>query len=594
MLDEHNRVKKITRAWTGVATIETEYQYDIAPNNIIEAETTQLIGSDAISTSYIRDRLQRPTETTVLIGNNGYRQAIEYTPRQVRERSELGDITYPGGSLLLPTWIIRDVGTTPFVSSFKEYSMSGATATLVRTDAVEYDVNGNIVKYGGVTYEYDGLNKLTRENNSGVDKTIAWCYDVGGNIVSRTEYAYTTGELTGLTPTNTYTYTHATGWKDQLVEVKKNGVTQHTFSYDQAGNPTTYRGASLTWERGRNLANYHIEDDIQYFDMCYDASGKRASKRLTYEDPAENEVTTYYIYNGNNLVCEKIDDGGMISYKHYLYNSQGVIGYVIGNTVYTYRKNLFGDITAIYQGATKVAEYAYDAWGNCTIVSEIGNIGTRNPFRYRGYYWDEDLQLYYLMSRYYDPTTGRFINADSINYLEPEKINGLNLYEYCNNNPMMYVDPTGHLAGWAIFLIVVAALTILTSIGESWAYNNAEKIYEEYKDAITISYGHIENSKDVKNPFHIWALSAYVRYYTDSGAEGSSYGLAMEWICHNLGYHLFGMDEGEHLDFGKTILSDFEYHSDSFEEILVPIGMNVVAFILSPLFYLYDVWRTFE
>jgi len=142
-------------------------------------------------------------------------------------------------------------------------------------------------------------------------------------------------------------------------------------------------------------------------------------------------------------------------------NSQGIIGFIQDGTTYTYRKNLFGDITAIYQGATKVAEYAYDAWGNCTVTNLTSSkIGSFNPFRYRGYYWDEDLQLYYLMSRYYDPQTGRFINADTLEYLEPQKINGLNLYAYCSNNPVMYIDPTGHISLLAILGIILAgALT---------------------------------------------------------------------------------------------------------------------------------------
>ena len=67
-----------------------------------------------------------------------------------------------------------------------------------------------------------------------------------------------------------------------------------------------------------------------------------------------------------------------------------------------------------------------------------------NPIRYRGYYFDNDLNMYYLLTRYYDPKIGRFINADAIEYLKPQNINGLNLYAYCSNNPVMNVDPTGH------------------------------------------------------------------------------------------------------------------------------------------------------
>jgi len=75
-----------------------------------------------------------------------------------------------------------------------------------------------------------------------------------------------------------------------------------------------------------------------------------------------------------------------------------------------------------------------------------------NPFRYRGYYFDSETGLYYLQSRYYDPKTGRFISPDAYSYLEPETVNGLNLYSYCNNNPVMNVDPSGHFPILAILL----------------------------------------------------------------------------------------------------------------------------------------------
>ena len=71
---------------------------------------------------------------------------------------------------------------------------------------------------------------------------------------------------------------------------------------------------------------------------------------------------------------------------------------------------------------------------------EIGKI---NPFRYRGYYYDVETGLYYLKTRYYDPEVGRFISQDDVSYLDPEHINGLNLYAYCGNNPVMFTDPNG-------------------------------------------------------------------------------------------------------------------------------------------------------
>ena len=75
------------------------------------------------------------------------------------------------------------------------------------------------------------------------------------------------------------------------------------------------------------------------------------------------------------------------------------------------------------------------------------SVAKLNPFRYRGYYYDAETGLYYLNSRYYDPSIGRFISPDSIEYLASETINGLNVYAYCLNNPVMFSDSTG-CASW--------------------------------------------------------------------------------------------------------------------------------------------------
>ena len=76
---------------------------------------------------------------------------------------------------------------------------------------------------------------------------------------------------------------------------------------------------------------------------------------------------------------------------------------------------------------------------------DVKALDNLNPFRYRSYYYDTETGLYYLKSRYYDPEVGRFINIDSIEYADPETINGLNLYAYCGNNPIMGYDPEGTL-----------------------------------------------------------------------------------------------------------------------------------------------------
>ena len=122
------------------------------------------------------------------------------------------------------------------------------------------------------------------------------------------------------------------------------------------------------------------------------------------------------------------------------------------NVFYTYyfEKNLQGDIIAIYtEAGTKIGSYTYDAWGNCTVslessatTAEKRIVRNFNPFRYRGYYYDYDTGLYYLQSRYYNPATGRFLNADGYVNANGDLI-GFNMYAYCSNSPVMNADYSG-------------------------------------------------------------------------------------------------------------------------------------------------------
>ena len=119
----------------------------------------------------------------------------------------------------------------------------------------------------------------------------------------------------------------------------------------------------------------------------------------------------------------------------------------------------------------KVTEYAYDAFGNCTILSTTNStIANANPFRYRGYYFDSETGFYYLNSRYYSPEWRRFISPDDTAYIDPETPNGLNLYCYCGNDPVNYCDPSGHKLEWwekiligATFILLGAVVTVATA-----------------------------------------------------------------------------------------------------------------------------------
>lgn len=248
-------------------------------------------------------------------------------------------------------------------------------------------------------------------------------------------------------------------WGDRLTKYDVGSI-----QYNEAGYPTMYRGHVLSWEKG----------NLQYFDntdFIYNDSGIRIAKG-----------STDYFVKGNQILAEK--RGSTVI--HYYYDENGVAGFEYAGQQYYYRKNLQGDIIGIYDSCGNLlGEYKYDAWVN--ILSQGGsNILTINPFRYRGYYYDEETGLYYLNSRYYDPETGRFISPDDVGVLNDTftQANGLNLYLYCYNNPVMMTDPDGKepLPWWAKILIgaafiiagaVVTALTAGTGTGFVAAFGAA-------------------------------------------------------------------------------------------------------------------------
>ena len=151
-----------------------------------------------------------------------------------------------------------------------------------------------------------------------------------------------------------------------------------------------------------------------------------------------------------------------------MYDHTGVFAVKHNNATYFYRKDAQANVVALLDNnGSVVVKYKYDAWGNCKVLNADGSeitdsnhIGILNPFKYRSYYYDIGIGLYFLKTRYYDPEIGRFMTIDDISYLDPESINGLNLYAYCGNNPVMNIDPTGR--SFLVSLLVFATVSLLT------------------------------------------------------------------------------------------------------------------------------------
>ena len=234
-------------------------------------------------------------------------------------------------------------------------------------------------------------------------------------------------------------------------------LTNPDFTYDNYGNPLTHNGKILTW-CGTKLVG------VDNTDLHYDYNGLRIQKG-----------NKNYYWLGNTLKMESWTENNVEKSIYYYYDQTGVSGFRYDDNDYYYHKNIFGDVLGIYDAnGNAVAKYTYSAFGIATVSNLTeDNLGSLNPFRYRSYYWDNEFGLYYLQSRYYDPTIGRFISPDSPEYLDPYNVNGLNLYCYCANNPIMHADPSGHawyntLWDWvntiAGFLNPISTLTAIGSI----------------------------------------------------------------------------------------------------------------------------------
>ena len=210
----------------------------------------------------------------------------------------------------------------------------------------------------------------------------------------------------------------------------------------------------MTWAKGRRLASASRGSSSASY--AYDMDGIRTSKTV-------NGVTTEFITQ-NGRVVRQSWSGNVLDFFYDSQQHPYAVTYKPADgaaATYYYITNLQGDVVALIDSSGSLAaEYTYNAWG-APLTMPYGGAGAGavwppiaelNPLRYRGYYYDAETGFYYLQSRYYDSKIGRFINADS--QLDTAISSGLNLFSYCENNPVNMVDTTGQLP----FFLITAAI----------------------------------------------------------------------------------------------------------------------------------------
>ena len=365
-------------------------------NTLLRIELASQAESAHIYSIAVNDSLGRKSFDELQLGKGLLHRRFEYCDGQLTEaHREHGKV--------------KSAPTTQLVKTI--------TFSDGRALSYEYDAEERITKVtdsaGSVTeYTYDALGQLLTEAVNGA-LVNEMAYDGYGNIVEKNGKTYTYGDPV---------------WRDLLTACDGQSIV-----YDAGGNPTTYLGHTLAWEKGRQLKAF---DGNTY---TYNANGIRTSKTA-------GGVRHTYALDGTKILRETWGENTLLPLCD---SEDGVCGIRYNGDAYFFVKNLQGDVIALanMDGET-VAHYTYDAWGVPTVVQDTSacHIAQINPYRYRGYYYDTETGLYYLQSRYYDPAVGRFLNADEALYLEINCIpDEFTLFTYCWNDPINMIDESGKL-----------------------------------------------------------------------------------------------------------------------------------------------------
>ena len=449
--DGYNRLSR--QSWTlGGKTYTEYYSYDDATDGSMTSFRTT--AEQTLHFTY--DALRRLQKTTVTDGSGTlFTVARSYytTGGKATTRTEYFNYRMPNGSLIAGDRYVYDaLGNITELQEAELASGSSARRTKVR-------------------YTYDGQNQLRTEtrytyssntDTTGTSVTYTYNYDTAGNLQSVQKNGATV---------QTYTYGDSQ-WRDLLTKV---GGT--TISYDASGNPknwyngTTYTG--LTWKNGRQLAQITTGGRTSAY--RYDADGIRTYKKV-------GSVAHEYRTLNGKVVYEKIGSGSTAKIMIFSYDAQGrpfAVKYSTNNggsyITYFYALNQQGDVVKIFRslpsrdsngnlnGLTEAvyATYTYDAWGN--ILSQSGSMASTNPLRYRGYYYDSETGFYYLQSRYYDPATRRFINADVYSSTDSSDAISCNMFAYCGNNPTSRSDETGDFWNFIVGAVVGAVVNAVST-----------------------------------------------------------------------------------------------------------------------------------
>lgn len=398
----------------------------------------------------LRETMQDPTGLTTYDYDLYTRQLSKVTYPDLKTLSYSYDERGNAASLTGPFNDSASYGYDPENHLEKINNGVDAQYQYLANGALKQTTQGNGVV--GV-YQYEGLRlkSLSYSNPSLSAVNFSYDYDKNGNMTSMIKNESITHE-----DHNQYSYGYSFGY-DNLNRIQTSSQNNEAYEYDSLGNRKILQSDQVqglensAYEYNKrnqlNKVTIYGKSPVTY---RYNGDGLMVER-------TEDEKSIRYYYSGTDIIAEgKVNSDGTVS-KIAAYVRGNGLSYRVdqdGSKAY-YVTNGHGDVEYLLDSKGKILNsYKYDLWGKPVEKEEK----VSNPFLYAGEYYDASTNLQYLRARWYDPSVGRFINEDTY---EGKLTNPLsfNLYTYTANNPLLYIDPSGHEAKpgvWAGALIDIA------------------------------------------------------------------------------------------------------------------------------------------
>lgn len=431
-----------------VGSKEIEYAYDYSSRLIsvtYDGEETSYTYDDAGN----RKSMQYPNQVSVAYVYDKNNQVVAIVNKKQNEI--LSSLTYTYDLAERVTLKENHIGITKYA-----YDDSGQ---LVKEEAPGYITKYNYDRSGNMTVKestYKSLQptrfnyKDTEEKATYKTNRTLYIYNNANQLLRASDKMFAEEGEKVLERTTTYTYDRNGNQTSQI----SNYVHPHTVAMLQEVDGQAYKNSEVP-EEGYNS----LVERAQY---SYDGFN-RLTKVSKYNNSIHKVVT--FSYNGDDLRVTKSERESSSNYQensvNYIYDRQYVIQerytdkadvfYIRGikyiamdsDSLSYYIYNGHGDVIQTLDASGSIEnQYIYDAFGNTTFTHE----NTQNSIRYSGEFFDESTGLYYLRARYYNPHIGRFISEDTY-WGEDNNPSSLNRYAYCYNDPIQFIDPTGHYGG---------------------------------------------------------------------------------------------------------------------------------------------------